>query len=502
MGKARTTDYRLHRLDDNQLSLPNTWDIPVRLFAGPGVPVERAAVTELQELLELQATIGALHAAAPNLFDDANPGVEAVALSSDFHKGSGIPIGTTLRTRGVAVPAAVGRDVNCGMRVGLTGWTVDQVQPHLEALEGRLRHIFFQGGRGIAMTAAQREAMLAEGVPGLLNSNVLRGEAWVEAADELTHISSGGGYPTDVPAVFRDYIGGAGGLTYDTQIGSLGGGNHFAELQMVARIHDRATAHAWGIREGQVVVMIHTGSLGLGHLAWETSNAAMRSLLPRGFTMPGNGILPLPLGEGAAGAVAAVRAAHRVAANFAHANRFFLARMIRQAVAEVAGEAPMQLLWDSPHNLMWDDEAGVTVHRKGSTPARGAEGMAGTPFPWGEPVIVPGSMGAPSFVLRGLGNPEALYSACHGAGRALARGEAAKGHDAELDAFLERFRVVTPVDPRQIRGRADLVEAWRADLKQEGPFAYKAIGPVIETLRRTEVAEPVAELHPLLTVKG
>ena len=111
-------------------------------------------------------------------------------------------------------------------------------------------------------------------------------------------------------------------------------------------------------------------------------------------------------------------------------------------------------------------------------------------------------MGAPSFILRSLGSADALYSACHGAGRALSRGEAQRGRDAELDEFLARFRVVTPVDPRQIRGRADLVEAWRAELKQEAPFAYKNIGPVIDTLRGAGVAEPVVELHPILTVKG
>jgi tRNA-splicing ligase RtcB len=111
-------------------------------------------------------------------------------------------------------------------------------------------------------------------------------------------------------------------------------------------------------------------------------------------------------------------------------------------------------------------------------------------------------MGAPSFILRGLGNAEALYSACHGAGRALSRGEAQRGYDTELDAFLARFRVVSPVDPRDLRGRADLVAAWRQELKQEAPAAYKDIGPVIDTLRDAQVAEPVVELHPIMTVKG
>lgn len=132
MTSARTTDYRLQRLDASQLILPNAWDIPVRLFAGEGVPIERAAVSELLALLALQDTITALAEQAPELFDHPDPGIVAVALSSDFHKGSGIPIGTTLRTRGVLIPQAVGTDVNCGMRVHLTGWALEQVQPTLD----------------------------------------------------------------------------------------------------------------------------------------------------------------------------------------------------------------------------------------------------------------------------------------------------------------------------------------------------------------------------------
>jgi tRNA-splicing ligase RtcB len=502
MTSARATDYRLQRLDASQLALPNAWEIPVRLFAGEGVLIERTAVTELLGLLELQDTIAALARKAPELFDYPDPGIVAVALSSDFHKGSGIPIGTTLRTRGVLVPQAVGTDVNCGMRVHLAGWTLEQVQPVLDQLERRLRHLFFQGGRHIGLTSTQREALLRAGVPGLLESEALTGEAWEAAADELARISGGGGYSTELPAGLRDYVGSSGGVSYDTQIGSIGGGNHFVELQVVAKLHDRATAHAWGIREGQLAVMVHTGSLGFGHTAWATSKAALQALLPASFTLPANGILPLPLGERSADAVATVRAAHRAAANFAFGNRFYLARMMLQALAEVAGERETTLLWDSPHNLLWEEESGEAVHRKGSTPARGAEAMADTPFPWGEPVIVPGSMGAPSFILRGLGKPEALFSACHGAGRALARGAAASGHDEELDAFLSRFRVVTPVEPQQLRERPDIRASWRAALKEEAPFAYKAIGPVIETLRHAEVAQPVAELHPVLTVKG
>ena len=123
---------------------------------------------------------------------------------------------------------------------------------------------------------------------------------------------------------------------------------------------------------------------------------------------------------------------------------------------------------------------------------------------WGEPVIVPGSMGAPSYLLRGLGNARALASACHGAGRSVPRGAASRGSDADLDAFLAEFRVVTPLDHRDpaVAARREVVAAWRRDLKQEAPWAYKEVGPVVDSLRTAGVAEPVVELRPILTVKG
>ncbi|MDP9795345.1 RNA-splicing ligase RtcB [Catenuloplanes nepalensis] len=188
------------------------------------------------------------------------------------------------------------------------------------------------------------------------------------------------------------------------------------------------------------------------------------------------------------------------AANFAIGNRFFLAMMMRAGLAETAGEVGARLIHDAPHNLLWPSEDGTVLHRKGATPAGGP-----TPHRlWGEPVIVPGSMGAPSYLLRGLGSPRALGSACHGAGRRVPRGAAARGSDAELDAFLRDFRVVTPLDHRDpaVAARRDIIDAWRRDLKQEAPWAYKDVAPVVDSLRGAEVASPVVELQPLLTVKG
>ncbi|HKV07109.1 MAG TPA: RtcB family protein, partial [Thermoanaerobaculia bacterium] len=147
----------------------------------------------------------------------------------------------------------------------------------------------------------------------------------------------------------------------------------------------------------------------------------------------------------------------------------------------------------------------VVIHRKGACPARGFSAMADTPFAYhGEPVLVPGSMGASSYILVGQGQEGSLCSASHGAGRSLSRGEALKGHDEELRRFLESFRVVTPVDLRRpdVRRRRDIVDRKLEEIKQEAPYAYKDIGPIIQTLTDAGIARPVAEVRPLMTIKG
>ncbi len=311
-------------------------------------------------------------------------------------------------------------------------------------------------------------------------------------------------YPTTGAGEFRDWITSAGGASYDSIIGSIGGGNHFAELQYVAAVHDRQAAYAWGFGLGQVVLMVHSGSLSLGHQANSTGRDQAYRTWPPGLPLPGNQLVPIPLDERSAAARVRYLDAFGNAANFAVGNRFFLARMLRQGLAEECGDLDADLVYDAPHNLLWQDGDRV-VHRKGATPAGGYAETAGGPYAmWGEPVIVPGSMGAASYVLRGHGNPRSLASACHGAGRRVPRGAASRAGDAELEAFLREFRVVTPLDRHDpaTNRREDVMAAWRRDLKQEAPWVYKDIGPVVDSLRGAGVADPVVELRPLLTVKG
>ncbi|MEV4140609.1 RtcB family protein [Dactylosporangium sp. NPDC049742] len=493
MSTTKRPDPRLARTDDSWLTLPNPHGVPVEICAAPDVPIESAAVDELLTVVETAATLDAVGAR-----------LDRVVCTPDFHKGAGIPIGTVLQTTGALIPQAVGNDINCGMRVEATSLTVDRVRPHLDRLEQHLRHLFFEGGRRIGLTPAHREGLLRDGLPGLLSAGVPSGAegAWAQVrpddfAPDNLHAA---GHPVTSAAGFDDWITSGGGTSYDSIIGSVGGGNHFAELQYVSEIHDGAAAYAWGLAPGRVVLMVHTGSLSLGHQANSTGQDQARALWPRGVPMPRNRILPMLLTDEGSARIGKYLTAFANAANFAIGNRFFLALMMRAGLAAVAGQVDSRLVYESPHNLLWPSPDGTVVHRKGATPAAGP----GDTTPWGEPVIVPGSMGAPSHLLRGLGNPRALQSACHGAGRSVPRGSASRGSDAELDAFLEEFRVVTPLNHRDpaLAGRRDILDAWRRDLKQEAPWAYKEVGPVVRTLETAGVATPVAELRPLLTVKG
>ncbi|GLW67054.1 RNA-splicing ligase RtcB [Actinomadura rubrobrunea] len=500
-------DRRLVRRDDHWLTLPNPWDVPVDICADERVPLEPAAVDEALSVLETAETLARLAEAMPG-HDGPAPRITRMVLTPDFHKGAGIPIGTVVETEGALLPQAVGNDVNCGMRLEVTSLTVDEVRPRLDALERRLRHLFFEGGRRIALTAVQREALLREGLPGLLLSGDTPWQGYQPTdADDCLDRMHAPALPAGTADAFADWIesaGGAGAASHDSVIGGIGGGNHFVELQYVARVHDAAAAYAWGLAPGAVVLMAHSGSLSLGHQANATALDRLRRTWPAGLPRPRNGILPFLLGGGPDDGLRRYLDAFGNAANFAAGNRFFLALTMRAGLAAECGQLTARLIYDAPHNLFWRDGDRV-VHRKGATPSGGHEEMAGGPYAmWGEPVIVPGSMGASSYLLRGHGNPRTLASACHGAGRRVPRGAAARASDDELDAFLREFRVVTPLDHRDptVARRGDVMAARRRDLKEEAPWAYKDIGPVVSSLHAGAVAAPVAELRPLLTVKG
>jgi tRNA-splicing ligase RtcB len=422
----------LTRVDQTSLRVGNDYGPDATVFATKEVPIEASAISELRSFLEVGRTVEQLKKQVPGFFGDGEPKIHKVSVTPDFHKGSGVPIGTVIATSGFMIPQAIGNDVNCGMRLHLTGLSRQQVESNLDDLETKLRHLFFEGGRNIPMTRLQREALFRGGLMGLMEAVPKTQDVglWglfheLNLEEQLERIHSLGSLHSDRVLGLDDFLGPKKGLSRDAQIGSIGGGNHFVELQVVEKILDGAAAHAWGIKQGQVVIMVHTGSVMIGHLCGQYYREVVKKLFPAGVSRPENGVYLLPT-EGRFEAETAVfRDALHNAANFAFANRMFLAVIALKALHEVCGETESELLYDAPHNLVWEEEIDgekVFLHRKGATPARGVEALAGTPFAfYGEPVLVPGSMGASSFLLAGMGNKHSLSSKSWCGARALER---------------------------------------------------------------------------------
>ncbi len=504
----------LRRIDTNRLQLTNPYGIDVTIFANEEVPIESVAVDELRSMLQLQETIEAVFDACPEKFFAA-PSIESVVLTPDFHKARGIPVGTILETRGFIVPQAIGNDINCGMRLHRTDLDADKLKASADAFETDCRSIFFEAGRRIPLAWQHREALLLSGIQGLYDTVEPSFDEglWsyfhrTDRNQTLARIDRRGSLVARRVNGLEDFIGRPDRLHRDSQIGSIGGGNHFVEFQVVERILDGQVAHAWGLKPGMVTIMVHTGSVSIGYASGSFYRNRLRERHPESVGRPLNGIDILPLGPEEGDTESIFWDAMHNAANFAYANRMFLALMAWASLEKCFGETKCELLYDAPHNMIWKHHSEgheAYIHRKGACPARGFEAMADTPFAiYGEPVLVPGSMGASSYILAGNGFPGTNQSAAHGAGRAISRGASMKGFDREFQQFLKEFRVVMPVDFRrqEIRQRSDIMQKKLADLRQEAPFAYKGIGPVIETIQSSGMARPVAELKPLMTIKG
>ena len=501
----------LQRADANQLKFANEYGIDVSVFANENVPIERKAVDELKQMLELQQTVEQFAKNSPESFREA-PRISRVALTPDFHKARGIPVGTVLETSGFVVPQAIGNDINCGMRLHVTDVDSDAISGCLDKLETECRRIYFEAGRNIPMSGGVRESLFRDGIKGLYQTveTSLDEGLWsyfhrCDRDQTLSRIEQRGSLHANEIWRVDAMLGSASEISRDGQIGSIGGGNHFVEFQRVERIIDGQIAHAWGLKEGMVTVMVHTGSVSVGSACGSFYRDKVRDIYPPDLRHPDNGLFVLPNGEKHRDTADLFWDAMHNAANFAFANRMFLALMAWASLEKCIGDISCDLLYDAPHNMVWRQANGRVVHRKGACPARGYDAMKDTPFEYyGEPVLVPGSMGASSYVLAGNGFAGTISSAAHGAGRAISRGKAMKGFEREFAKFLEEFRVVTPLDFRRqdVKQRRDIMDKKLSDLKQEAPFAYKGIGPVIETIADAGIARPVVELKPIMTVKG
>jgi tRNA-splicing ligase RtcB len=424
------------------------------------------------------------------------PGIVIASYAMpDLHWGYGFPIGgvaaTDVDADGVVSPGGVGFDISCGVRLLVSPLTLDELRPRLDALMDELDHRIPRGaGPGGVWHLAGGIGELEDVLRGGSRYAVDRGHGTTR---DLEHCEDRGVVADADPAQVSTHALERG----LRQVGSLGSGNHFLEVQSVDAVYDKATADAFGLVEGQICVMIHCGSRGLGHQVCTDHVRTMHAAMPRyRITMPDAQLSCAPVtspeGRSYLGAMAA-------AANYGRANRQLLTEATRRAFEISTGAAELDLLYDVSHNLAKSEVHDVDghdlllcVHRKGATRALPPHhpDLPADLTEHGQPVLVPGSMGTASYVLAGVEGSPAFHSACHGAGRVMSRHAAlriASGH--QVQQRLE----AAGISVRGSTGRG---------LAEEAPFAYKDVDEVVATCHRAGLARRVARLRPVGVVKG
>jgi tRNA-splicing ligase RtcB len=465
------------------------WEIPASARADMRVPARVFADQALLDAISGDESLNQLQNVA------TLPGiVEAAIAMPDIHQGYGFPVGAVAATAppdGVVSPGGVGYDINCGVRLLALPITAGELGDRKRSLVHAISRAVPGGaGRegGVALSAAQLDAVLVDGPRALLDRG-LATEADVECTE------SQGRLPDADPAHVSERARQRG----QRQLGTMGSGNHFVEVQRVARVFDRRAAEMFGIGEGQVTVLIHSGSRGLGHQVCTDYVQRMDAALGRlGIELPDRQLSCAPVSSPEGRAYLAAMAA---AANFAWANRQTIAMRVRDAIAATLGATTSKdtrQLYDVAHNVAKIERHGdrppLCVHRKGATRAfpAGSDELPARYRDVGHPVFIPGSMGTASFVLVGHGGAmsKSFGTVCHGAGRALSRTAARKRVDgAELRRQLE-------ADGITVRSPSN------KGLAEEAPFAYKAVERVVEVVERAGLAGRVAELRPIGVVKG
>jgi len=481
------------RLQDMKKINEFEWEIPKDFRQDMRVPVRVFATKQLLEaIMEDKSLEQAVNAATlPGL-------VGSVVVMPDMHQGYGFPIGGVAATRlpdGVISPGAIGYDINCGVRLLGSQIEYEEAQPYLEDLASALDNSCPSGvgTKGhLRLSEKELEQVCREGAQWALKQGYAT-ENDVRRTEESGSIA--GADPNKVSKRAKD--------RGRPQIGTLGAGNHFIEVDRVDQIFDRQAAQAMGLQEDRLVLLIHSGSRGFGHQVCTDYVKDFQSAVHRyGIQLPDRELVcaPLDTPEGQD-----YLAAMRCAANYAFANRQILAHFARKAFEEaLAGKVRnwhLHQVYDIAHNMgkiethrVNGDQLEVCVHRKGATRAFGP-GFEGLPEEYraiGQPVLVPGSMGTASWVLLGTeGSMERSFgSSCHGAGRTMSRSKAKK------QFWGEDLR-------KQLESQGVHVRAGSmAGLAEEAPVAYKDVDAVVETVAGAGIAKKVARIVPVAVIKG
>ncbi len=432
------------------------------------------------------------------------PGIVKASLAMpDMHWGYGFPIGGVAAVdpdEGAVSPGGVGYDINCGVRLVATRLPAEELRPRLH---DALAQLYRDVPTGVGSSAA-----IPRLSPRELDAVVTQGARWAFArgfsasANDVEHCEEGGALAGADPAALSDRARERGA----DQLGTLGSGNHFLELDVVAEIFDEPAALAFGLHPGEVAVQIHSGSRGLGHQVCDDALSALAPTMgrrgPAYAAIPDPQLACAPVRSPAGQEYLAAMAA---AANFAWANRQVMTGLAVRALCRSLGlserDLGARLVYDVCHNVAKHEEHLVDgqprrllVHRKGATRAFGP-GDARVPSAYravGQPVLIPGDMGRYSYVLGGAAGAmeQTFGSSCHGAGRLLSRHQAMKA---------ARGRSIH----RELADRGiEVISRGKKTLAEEMSEAYKDVARVVSVVERAGLARRVARLEPMGVIKG
>jgi len=454
------------RLWEIPLSYRSDMRVPARFYASEVMLDQILADRSLEQLANV-ATL---------------PGIVGFALAMpDIHEGYGFPIGGVAAfdlDEGVISPGGIGYDINCGVRLLASGERFEDLRGRISELAREIYRQVPSGvghGNQITFSSKQLDQVLRDGAPRMV-------EFGYAEPEDLGHIESGGVLDAADASKVSEHAKQRG----RDQLGTMGAGNHFVEIDRIDTIYDRDAAGCMGLFEGQIVIQLHTGSRGLGHqIATDFIRVMNRAMPTYGITVPDRELCCVPFHSAEGQEYFSAMSA---GANFAWSNRQLITWEIRQAWKAVIGSSPLHVVYDVAHNIakvetheIDGQSRQLLVHRKGATRA----------FP-GQPVIIPGSMGTASFVLEGApaSMRESFGSSCHGAGRRMSRKKA-------------KHLVQGGQLRRELEAMGVSVQAGSlAGLAEEAPRAYKDIDDVVSTVVSAGIARKVAKLVPVGVMKG
>lgn len=484
-GRAPSERVPLEKMDDY------SWRIP-KYKSGMRVTgivfANRDLLDKMQTDRTLQQCVNVAHL----------PGIYKYAITlPDGHEGYGFPIGgvaATASDKGVISPGGIGFDINCGVRLLTTGLDFETLKSYLPRLADELNHAIPSGVGSTGKIKLDRGAM-DRILTGGAKQAVSQGYGLPE---DLENCESGGCLDRAEPSKVSDRAKTRG----RDQLGTLGSGNHFLEIQRVEQILDKEAAGVFGLKLNEITILIHTGSRGLGHQVCTDWVRTFNQKLPHwGFKLPDRELACAPInspeGQGYLGAMSA-------AANFAWANRQVITHLTRQVWQKVLpselAKQKINLVYDVAHNIGKIEEHEINgqkmkliLHRKGATRAF-PPNHPELPKKYqsvGQPILIPGSMGTASYVLAGTeAAKDSFYSVCHGAGRTMSR-TAAKRKVWGADLIKE------------LAERGIIIKCGStAGLAEEAPLAYKDVDQVVDIVSRAGLAKKVARTVPLAVIKG